>query len=417
MAQLGIDETMRILLVGEDQTIYTELSAALGNAVDNYKIDWVAQPELSTVRAKDILPHLILIDDALGDSDIASLIRQLNNEIPNATILALTPSGDVEKAKQAVLAGARGFLNKPLASDDLVATLSQLFLQPRLSDQTTVRNTSASGRVIAWCSAKGGSGCSTLMVNNAVALRRLTRQSVTAMDAHFNAPALHMLLNLLDMNNSSDLIEHLPRIEPDLLDQVLSPHASGIRVLQASLPSLTSHPINATQMQQILVALKRNADWVFVDLGIANDATAFAVLDAADRIVVSLLPEITSLNSTQLLLDRLRDRGYSEGKIWLTLNRATVRPAVAKSEIERRLRLRIQHNVADDQPLVSHSVNRGIPFVISHEKSALASSILSLARHLLEESRTTHRSVAQPETPRSNPFQRWMRGGTQAVSV
>ena len=124
MAQLGIDETMRILLVGEEQAICDELDAALGDQVDRYKIEWIAQPELSPVRAKDILPHLILLDDALGDSDIASLIQELASEVPDAILLALIAGGEVERAKQAVLAGARGFINKPLASDDLIATLS-----------------------------------------------------------------------------------------------------------------------------------------------------------------------------------------------------------------------------------------------------------------------------------------------------
>ncbi len=416
MAQLGIDETMRILLVGEEQAICDELDAALGDQVDRYKIEWIAQPELSPVRAKDILPHLILLDDALGDSDIASLIQELASEVPDAILLALIAGGEVERAKQAVLAGARGFINKPLASDDLIATLSQLLLKQRTPNVAGQRKNNSSGRIIAYCSAKGGTGCSTLLVNSAIALRKLTRQSITLMDANFVAPALHTLLNLLETSNSSDLLDHLPRIESERLDQVLSPHASGIRVLQAPLPTVGGAPITAPQMQQILVALKRTADWVFVDLGIAHDATAFAVLDAADHIIVPLSPEMPALNSTQLLLDRLHDRGYAEDKIWLTLNRATMRPAVAKSEIERRLRLRIQHSIADDQPLVSHSINRGVPFVSSHEASALAKSMLSIAHHLHEDAKTIHRPAAAGESPRSNPLQRWLRG-SQAVSV
>ena len=82
----------------------------------------------------------------------------------------------------------------------------------------------------------------------------------------------------------------------------------------------------------------------------------------------------------------------------------------------RRLRLRIQHSIADDQPLVSHSINRGVPFVSSHEASALAKSMLSIARHLHEDAKAIHRPAAAGESPRSNPLQRWLRG-SQAVSV
>lgn len=416
MAQVGIDETMHILLVGESEPTRQELEAALVNHVDRYKVDWVAQPELAVVRARDIAPHLILLDNALGDNDSAALIRQLTSELGDTPILTLIESGNVEQARRTVLAGARGFVNKPLVSEDLIATFSQLLLHEQSVQENVPQKVVARGRIVAFCSAKGGTGCSNLLVNSGLALRSLTRQAVSLVDANFSAPALPTLLNLLDLKHVGDLVEHLPRFDEALLNQVLALHVSGLRILQAPAPGTLKTPIPPAQMQQILVQIKRNADWVMVDVGVPSDAIAFAILDAADRIVIPMLPEMSSLNRTQHLVEQLRERRYAESKLWPTLNRATLRPAIARSEIERRLRLPIQQTIPDDQPLISHSVNRGIPYVSAYPKSALSRATQNLARRLMQDIQQAQQPALNREALRGNPLQRWLRGN-QAIQV
>ena len=112
--------------------------------------------------------------------------------------------------------------------------------------------------------------------------------------------------------------------------------------------------------------------WVVVDLGLPLDETAFAFLDGADRIVISVLPEMVGLRNTRLMLDQLYLRGYSSDKIWLILNRFSMRGGIPQADIEARLRVAVQHAMPDDQPLATLSINRGVPLVVSHGGSALA---------------------------------------------
>ena len=78
-----------------------------------------------------------------------------------------------------------------------------------------------------------------------------------------------------------------------------------MRVLLAPPPADLTHPISLPQVQQVLVWLKRMFPWVIVDLGLPLDETAFAFLDGADRIVMSVLPEMVGLRNTRLMLDQL----------------------------------------------------------------------------------------------------------------
>ena len=99
----------------------------------------------------------------------------------------------------------------------------------------------------------------------------------------------------------------------------------------------------------------------------------------------TILPEMVGLRNTQLMLDQLHRRGHPHEKIWLVLNRASMRGGVAVGDIEERLGIQLKHTVPDDQPLVTHSINRGVPLVMSHGRSAVARSVRGLAQQVMEE--------------------------------
>jgi pilus assembly protein CpaE len=141
------------------------------------------------------------------------------------------------------------------------------------------------------------------------------------------------------------------------------------------------------QVQQVLAWLKRIFPWVIVDLGLPMDETAFAFLDGADRIIMTVLPEMVGLRNTRLMLDQLLERRYPPEKVWMVLNRATLRGGVPVQDIEERLKVKITHLVPDDQPLATASVNRGIPIVASHPNSAVGRGVRGIAAALIAEAK------------------------------
>ena len=143
--------------------------------------------------------------------------------------------------------------------------------------------------------------------------------------------------------------------------------------------------------------------WVLVDLGLPLDETSFAFLDGADRIVMSVLPEMIGLRNTRLMLDQLHERGYPEEKIWLVLNRSGLRGGVSVSDIQTRLHVHIKHMIPDDQPLVTLTVNRGVPAVLSHGRSALARAYHKLAEELAKEMPEDASRPARPMCERPGP--------------
>jgi pilus assembly protein CpaE len=386
LANLIAGESARILLVSTAEEMRDAVGEVLTGRAGDYRLYWVSHPELAAGRVADLLPHVILIDDALEGTPPSTLVGHLSARMPGAAILALLGPGALAEAREAVLAGARGFLIKPLQADEFIATLRQV-VGARHTPVTVpgAAGDTINGRIIVFCAPKGGTGRTTMAINTAASLHKATRMPVVLVDADYAAPALDVALNLQGERTITDLLPRMSRLDKELVSGVLAEHVSGIHVLLAPPPADLTRPISLPQVQQVLSLLKRMYPWVLVDLGLPLDDTAFAFLDGADRIIMSVLPEMIGLRNTRLMLDQLHERGYPEEKIWLVLNRGGLRGGVSVRDIETRLHVRIKHTVPDDQPLATLTINRGVPVTLSHNRSALARGFHQLAKALAEE--------------------------------
>jgi pilus assembly protein CpaE len=374
---------LRILLISADEAVREELSRVLTDSRVEHQLYWISEPDLAVDRADEFIPHVVFVDDALGGRDPVPLIRRLVASLSGATVLALVREDATRQAAQAVLAGARGFATKPLVDGDVMTALRQVLAPGQ--ELPAEEAAPSDSRVIVLCAPKGGTGRTTLAINLAAALQELSKETVALVDADYAAPALDVALNVDSHRDISDLLPRLSRVDEQLVSTVLREHASGMKVLLAPPPADLSARISLPKVQRILTVLKRMFPWVVVDLGLPLDETAFAFLDSADRIVVSALPEMVGLRNTRLLLEELAHRGYAKSKVSLVLNRADLNGGVSKDDIQDHLKVAFEHSVPDDQALATHSINRGVPLVVSHPRSAVARAIQGLARKLIED--------------------------------
>lgn len=380
-------QTVRVLLISALESTRDEMAIALQQRAPDYRLFWVSQHDVALARAQDLVPNVIIVDDELDGNTSVSLIATLAQRVPTAALVALVSPGSVGKANQAVLAGARGFLVKPLQADELMSTIRFVLSQGRTASSTTQTIDNKAGSIVAVCAPKGGTGRTTTVINLGYWLLRLTKSLVALVDCDYASPGLDVELNLHSERSIVDLLPRIARLDAELIESILESHNSGMRALLAPSPSLWDHAISLPHVQQILTQMQRMFGWVVIDLGSELTEMAFAFLDSADQIVITVLPEMVGLRNATWMIDQLRSHGYPEERVWLVINRANMRGGINREDIERHLHMHVKHTIPDDQQLATYAINRGVPFSMSHPNAAVSKSMRSLAMMLVQSSR------------------------------
>jgi pilus assembly protein CpaE len=287
-----------------------------------------------------------------------------------------------------MLAGAREFLVKPFSSDELNASIRQVWTRekdklsrfaPVAVPTETPREPGDPAAVTAVFSPKGGVGRTTVSVNLAVAAAA-TGKRVALVDASFQFGDVGVLLNLNPRNKSiADLASELQAGEAESLDTFMITHSSGVRVLLAPPSPEQAELIGPTSVKRVLQGLRADFDLVVVDCPSSfNDAT-LAVLDEADLILTLLTLEITSVKNMRLFLEVCEQLGYGPEKIRLVLNRADSTLGIRVADVEQSIGRKVDHTIVSDGRSVVYALNRGVPFFLSNREAQVSQDIERLA--------------------------------------
>ena len=380
----GTTEALRILVVSSRDDAPREAAEALSGRYTAAQIHWVSQESLAMGRAEDLRPHVALLYSDLGDEVLGGLVRRLARQLPDVAAFVVVPWDGMALARQAVLYGARGFLMQPLDPDELHKALNEALARGRASSPTeeAVDHPPAEGRVVVFCAPKGGTGRTTLAVNTALSIRGVTGKSVVIVDADYAAPAIDVALNLKHSRDIGDLVSRIAQLDEALVDGVLAEHSTGVKALLAPSPSRGESPVGLPQVQQIIAMLRRMFDWVIVDIGLPFDDAAWAYMGLADRVLLNVLPEMVGVRNTRRLLERMLARNIPRERVWVVVNRVTLRGGLPLADIQGRMGIDVALQIPDDQPTATSSVNRGIPLVIDRRYTALARAMRGVAQRL-----------------------------------
>lgn len=113
--------TVRVLLVDDHALVRAGLAALLENTAD---IDVVGEAEngaRAVELARELRPDVVLMDLSMPVLDGVEATRALLTELPGSTVLVLTSSSGRSSVKDALAAGATGYLLKDADPRDLVA--------------------------------------------------------------------------------------------------------------------------------------------------------------------------------------------------------------------------------------------------------------------------------------------------------
>jgi two-component system NarL family response regulator len=113
----------RVLLVDDHAVVREGLALLIGRHADLEVIAETGDAQEAVAIAAAQRPDVVLMDIGLGDEDGVSVIEAIHARSPAARILVLSMFVDGETVRQALLAGAAGYVVKGAGADELVAAI------------------------------------------------------------------------------------------------------------------------------------------------------------------------------------------------------------------------------------------------------------------------------------------------------
>ena len=386
-------DTIKVLIVDDIAETRDHLTKLLGFESDVEVVGAADSGRQALEMAGRLRPDVVLMDINMPDMDGITATEQLATEVPTAAVVMMSVQGEADYLRRSMLAGAREFLVKPFSSDELSASIRQVYTrerekQGRITVTTAAANAAVAasrdrepGQLIAVFSPKGGVGRTTIAVNLAVAAASELGQKTVLVDGSFQFGDVGVLLNLNPKNKSiADLVPELDATdEPESLDTFVINHSSGVRVLLAPPSPEMAETITPAGVRKILEGLRATNDLVIVDCTANFSDTTLAILDASDMILTALTLEITSIKNIRLFLEVADQLGYESGKIKLILNRADSTLGIRVADVEHSIGRKVEHTIVSDGRSVVYALNRGVPFVLSNRESQVSLDVLRLA--------------------------------------
>jgi len=348
--------------------------------------------------AKELDPDVVLMDINMPDVDGITATEIIRQKAPHIKVVILSVQGDQNYMRRAMLAGARDFLTKPPMGDELISAIRRAgeIARTERAQAASLRtipaamNAGASpasplglgltrGKVVSVYSPKGGTGCTTIAVNLAVALHNEDTR-VVIVDSNLQYGDVAMFFNEQGKNTISDLAPLADELDSEIVDGVLVKHAAtGISILASPSRPEQADKVNADQFLKVVDFLRRMYAYVVVDTATYLSDVTIAAIDVCDVLVLVTTQDIPSIKNSRLFLDLMQTLKIDRSRVVFVMNKFDKRIAITADRVSENLKQEVAAILPLEERVVIPAVNRGIPFMIDNKTQPIARGIFGLA--------------------------------------
>jgi pilus assembly protein CpaE len=342
-------------------------------------------------------PDVVLMDINMPDIDGITATETIRQKSPHTQVVILSVQGDQNYMRRAMLAGARDFLTKPPMGDDLVSAVRRggemshiersKNKQPSASSGSPGRGMPpmagmpgfVQGKIVTVYSPKGGTGCTTLAVNMAIALHN-EETRVVLVDANLQYGDVAMFFNEQGKNTILDIAPRVDELDPDVVEEIMIKHEqSGIHILAAPQRPELAEKISAEQFSKVLNYLRQLYAYIVVDTSSILTDVVLSAIDISDAIILITTQDIPAIKNARLFLDLLQTMGVDREHIVFVMNRFDKRIGITPDRISENLKQKISVVIPLDERIVIPAVNRGLPFMLDNKAQPVAKGVFALA--------------------------------------
>ncbi|MCC7498544.1 MAG: hypothetical protein IT160_13265 [Bryobacterales bacterium] len=307
------------------------------------------------IRLRQMQPEVVLLDLA-SDLDVAcEIIRFVSSFRPPVQVIGLHAQNDSEAILRALRSGASEFLYAPFEPEiqrEAIARIERL-RRPETSSSPEL------GRVIAFSSAKPGSGASTMAAQTAFALKKLCNRRVLLTDFDLLGGTIGFYLKLNHGYSLADALKHAERMDPALWSTLTVNH-HGVDILPApDVPATVA--IDAGRLHGVLEYARLLYDWVVIDLPAVFHRTSLMALSESDQAFLISTSELPSLHLARKAVNLLSQLGFASERFHVVVNRVNKRDGLGGSDIEKIFNCKVHTSIPNDYFSLHRVVTLGQP--------------------------------------------------------
>jgi len=405
---MGEDKKIRVLIVDDIPETRENLRKLLQFEGDIEVVEAATGGAESIEMAKELAPDIVLMDINMPDLDGIAAAEAILQASPHTQLVMMSVQSEADYLRRSMLAGAREFLTKPFTSDELVTAIRRVYrLKPRIEAPPVIQRAppldevsrptkpEKRGKAIALYSPKGGVGCSTIATNLAIALGEEGERKVALVDFSLQFGDLGVLLNLRPQSTIADLAPHIEELDDILLDEVMQAHSSGVKALLAPPRPEMADLVAPEHMRRILAQLKSIYDYIIVDTESSLSDLTLAVLEASDKILLVITPDIPTIKNATLFFEVMEALDHPLENMILVLNKVNHRGAIQEENIEASIKHPVASRIGNDREAALAAANQGIPLLIGQKNRPISQDILTLAHKLRGELEKVEKAIPQ----------------------
>ena len=311
---------------------------------------------------------LDISEDFAGLDEIAGKLKLVTSKI-----IITSVNYSTNTIIKALRLGAKEFLPKPVLREDLVRVLSML---ASISPENEV----SQSKIITVYSNKGGIGKTTIAVNLAAELAKVTKDKVALVDLNLQLGDISTFLNLNPPFDVNYVIRRLIDKEENILIKGFEKY-KDLSLYVLSDPSYIeqSESITTQQITTLFSALKKVFPYIVVDLSSSIDSISLKILDSSDWIMFTTIVNIPAIRNAQRCLNLFRSRKYPSNKVKIVINRYMENDEIKIEDIENTLGESVYWKIPNNYFTIMEAINKGVSISEVNAESNIGNSFRDFA--------------------------------------